>query len=366
MRVAVVGAGSVGSQTALRLSETGVEVEIFDRFNSPNPWGAHAGESRLLRSVPYLETAPGDREILLASDEAWDLLEQQSRRPILNWCGGLIIADSGSEPFRSANTSAHVEHFGSDSLQKRFPQFSVSGEEGILDRRGGLVDPQHAVLAALELALKNGATLHQRTRITSVRSIAGGVEIEIDGQDRRLFDRVVITTGAFSRDLLPQIPLIARRLLLGWYEPRKVKTHLLENMPSFVWTPAPGEFMYGGPSEDGRTVKVGVDAPLGEVGDALSGRTVSDADTTHARSSVQRYLPWLDHENGRYEMHIDGWSVDGHGVLGELPDSPGVIAAVGWSGHGFKISPVLGEIASDIACSRQPRFDISHLRPDRF
>lgn len=364
-RIAVIGAGTVGSQVARALAGNDVEVDIYDRFNSPNPWGAHGGESRLIRSVPYLETAPGDRAILEASIPAWKKLESESGRPTLNQCGGLIIGNENDPGVIAASSSSGVVRFTQDTVRERFPQFALRNEIGLLDEQGGLVDPQHAVIAALELAIRGGARVHQRTRVTGLSDTDHGVRLSLEGGATAEYDRVVVATGSFAQELLPEMPVIARRLLLGWYEPLPGREGLIDGMPSFVWSPAPGHFLYGGPSEDGRTIKVGVDAPWGDVEDALSGRSVSAQDIEPAREMVSALLPWVDAETGRYEMHIDGWSTDGHGVLGALPDHPNVIAAVGWSGHGFKISPVLGEIIADLVLNRTTQYDVSHLDPRR-
>jgi sarcosine oxidase subunit beta len=44
----------------------------------------------------------------------------------------------------------------------------------------------------------------------------------------------------------------------------------------------------------------------------------------------------------------------------------GLVVAAGFSGHGFGIGPITGEILADLALMRQPRFDLSPFRLDRF
>lgn len=371
MRVAVVGGGAVGSQTAWHLALAGAETVVFERFESPNSWGAHDGESRLLRSVPYLETAQGDKRILAESIPAWERMQRCSERPILDQCGGLIIDQPESEAFRIAAEAAdslpRAYSLDAAMLSSRYPQFALEPRElGVMDERGGLADPQQAVAAALELAIAAGATVRVHARVMELHSIGDGVELVFSDGARDRFDRVVLAAGAFARELIPELPLISRRLLLGWFEPKPGHAALLEGMPSFVWTPPEGGFLYGGPAEGGTRVKVGIDAPWGEVSDATSGREVTAEDVAPMAEAVSRHFPWLDVAGARYEMHIDGWSRDGHGLLGPLPRDPRVLLAVGWTGHGFKISPVLGQIAASLALSGETEFDISHLDPARY
>lgn len=53
-------------------------------------------------------------------------------------------------------------------------------------------------------------------------------------------------------------------------------------------------------------------------------------------------------------------AIDGHTGI------EGLIVAAGFSGHGFGIGPVTGEILADLALARQPRFDLSAFRLGRF
>lgn len=370
MRIAVVGGGAVGSQTARHLARAGEDVTVFDRFAVPNEWGAHAGESRLLRSIPFLETAPGDRALLEAATDAWAMLERESGERLVDACGSLIIGAPGTPAMtraaRIARERPGATFFTRARLVRTHPAFTVEEDAvAVLDPEGGLVDPRRAVAAALMLARRDGARIEADSPVVAVEPERRGVRVRTDaGSD--VFDRVVIATGSFSPGLLPDIPVRARRLLLGWYRPRLGAEQFLAGLPTFAWSGG-DTFLYGGPSFDGATVKVGTGHDWGVVADPMAGREVSAEDIEALAETVAERLPWLDRAEGaRYQMHIDGWSSDGHGVLGPLPADPRIVAAVGWSGHGFKLAPVLGEIAAELARDGEPSFDVSHLDPARF
>jgi sarcosine oxidase len=54
-------------------------------------------------------------------------------------------------------------------------------------------------------------------------------------------------------------------------------------------------------------------------------------------------------------------------VLGMHPGAAGrVVLAVGFSGHGFKFCPVVGEIVADLVERGTSRLDIDFLSPSRF
>ena len=57
---------------------------------------------------------------------------------------------------------------------------------------------------------------------------------------------------------------------------------------------------------------------------------------------------------------------DEHFVLGLHPDHGNVAVACGFSGHGFKFSPVVGEILADLMTSGSTAHPIELFAPNRF
>jgi sarcosine oxidase len=51
-------------------------------------------------------------------------------------------------------------------------------------------------------------------------------------------------------------------------------------------------------------------------------------------------------------------TADEHWILQTMPDAPQVSIAAGFSGHGFKMASVIGEIMADLAQHGQTRHDI--------
>ena len=56
---------------------------------------------------------------------------------------------------------------------------------------------------------------------------------------------------------------------------------------------------------------------------------------------------------------------DAHFIIGTLPDRPQVAIAVGLSGHGFKLVPVVGEILADLVVGGATPHDLELFRLDR-
>ena len=62
---------------------------------------------------------------------------------------------------------------------------------------------------------------------------------------------------------------------------------------------------------------------------------------------------WLDFESEEIDV-------------GALPETPSVIVGAGFSGHGFKFAPVIGEILADLALDGQTSHPIDFLKLERF
>jgi glycine/D-amino acid oxidase-like deaminating enzyme len=61
---------------------------------------------------------------------------------------------------------------------------------------------------------------------------------------------------------------------------------------------------------------------------------------------------------------LEAQSIDDIPFIGKLPGLPGLILAVGFSGHGFALSPVVGRVIADLIAGR-PVPELDGLSPAR-
>jgi len=59
-------------------------------------------------------------------------------------------------------------------------------------------------------------------------------------------------------------------------------------------------------------------------------------------------------------------SPDAHPILGKVPGIEGYYQAVGFSGHGFMLAPIVGKLLSEMISGKDPSIDISELDLGRF
>lgn len=70
-----------------------------------------------------------------------------------------------------------------------------------------------------------------------------------------------------------------------------------------------------------------------------------------------------------FQSHVDGTydsTPDHQAILGGVDELPGYYQAVGMSGHGFMMSPVIGESLAAIVAEETPKIDVSCLHHSRF
>ncbi len=81
------------------------------------------------------------------------------------------------------------------------------------------------------------------------------------------------------------------------------------------------------------------------------------------RARVPSYAgaEWAGGFAGAYD-----YTPDWNPLVGPAPGLDGLYLALGWSGHGFKLAPSVGEVVADAIVGRTPEIDVSPLAPDRF
>jgi sarcosine oxidase len=113
-------------------------------------------------------------------------------------------------------------------------------------------------------------------------------------------------------------------------------------------------------------VKVAASIYLDEVASTASPLTWDPRHLDTVQSWVGTYLPALIPKPVRAVLCSDGYTVDETGLLGFVPGMDGVVVAVGFSGHGFKMASSLGAAAADLLSEGTTATDVSFMDPARF
>ncbi|MGY0057797.1 N-methyl-L-tryptophan oxidase [Streptomyces sp. LZ34] len=367
-RVAVVGVGTMGSQAAWRLAARGAEVVGYDRFAPGHDRSAAGGETRIFRSAHFEDSRYVP--LLRHADALWQELRKETGRELRRLTGCLLMGPT--EHQQMATVLASIAEHGLDhevldaeSLARRFPQFRIEdGDVAVLDRHAGFIRPELTIHTAARRAEQLGARIHRYTTVREIAPAGGGVEVHTDAGSER-FDAAVVTVGPWVGDLLPDLPweVDIRRLINAWYVPG-TDAWSGEERPAFIRT-APTH-CYGLPSPDGVSVKLGLSRALHRPVDDPNRleRTVAPEELEIFTELLGRYMPDLHPDPIRLSVFMEGYTESSRPLVGPLPGHDNVVLLAGFSGHGFKLSPAMGDIAADLALdgtSPQPIDFISTL-----
>lgn len=368
--VGIVGLGAMGSMAALELSRRGRTVIGFDRFRPPHTMGSSHGKSRIIREayfehpqyVPFVQRAYGQ----------WAALEEASGRRLLVKTGGLMLGPPGGTLVAGARRSAE-EHglefqlFSAAEVRERFPVFvPADNEVGLHEPRAGVLDPEAAVEAALELAAAAGAVLCYYEPVVEWR--VGDVITIVTARGSYQVNRLIVAAGAWMATGLSgsALPLGVARQPLFWFDaPEAGALVSPERMPIFIWEWAPERYFYGFPD-----LGDGVKVATHHEGDATSGesvlREVIPEDLDPLRAVMASRTPLLNGRLRASAVCLYTNTPDGDFLIDRSPLDRRVILASPCSGHGFKFAPAIGEALADLALDQPPALDLSPFSLARF
>jgi len=206
-RIAVIGRGMIGSAAARHLAGMTDGIVLIGP-DEPADYAAHDGvfashydEGRMTRiSDPDPDWAVTSKR----SIERYAGIEAESGIPFFCNSGYLGISTAGSDSLDRAENAgralgADLTRLDAAAIRTRFPFLALpdTGSGLYEGRDAGHISPRAMVAAQTEAARRRGAEIDRR-RVTALRAIPGGAEIETgDGAVRRA-EKVLIATGAFT------------------------------------------------------------------------------------------------------------------------------------------------------------------------
>ncbi len=359
--VIVLGVGSMGSATCFHLAKQGATVLGLEQFDIPHEMGSHTGQSRIIRKayfehsdyVPLLESAYHN----------WNVLEKISGEQVY-FKTGLLYAGQPAHPMirgvleSSLKYDIRINRLSKQELQTSYPQFNIPASyETLFEPDAGFVMPEKTILLYTDEALKNGAVIKTKTKVIEWEKTNGGITVTTS-TGKYFADKLVITAGPWTPKLIPALSKVLKvtRQVIGWVTPGTPSLYELGKMPCWCITDdaRPGMY-YGFPVlPPGKFY-----GPEGfKLGHHFHGPP-ADPDTVNHNSNAE------DEDNIAYALNKffrDGYkstqviktclytnTPDENFILDHLPGyDRKVVIAAGFSGHGFKFVPVVGEIMSDL------------------
>lgn len=285
--------------------------------------------------------------------------------------GLLVLAGADEAPhltrnlLRARKLGARVDLVSPDDVKALVPQVMTDDiVAASWEPESGYADPSSTANALANRARELGATVVQYTgidailaagsRITGVRTASGSVSAPIVVNCAGLWAGRLLAPLGIDIDIKP-----TRHQMCFFRRPAGFGPH-----PAIVDRP---QLTYMRPEHGDLTIH-GLSAH-DEVVDADDyDEGVDREEILRNAQLIARRFPVM--ENG---LSMGGYSglyditPDKQPVLGAIPEYTGLFADFGWSGHGFKHSPVIGDILSDVILEAQSgSYDLTPFRASRF
>lgn len=378
-RIAVVGTGTIGVMTLWRLAARGVRATGFDLFAPGHDSGAAGGDTRAFR-LAYRE-GPQYVPLLREARTLWRELETMSGATLLHQVGVLTVGRPDAPALEAIEATARtcglaLHRLDPAAVADRFPEHVLRDDEiGLLDPAGGFLAAGRSLDAAAVEAERLGATIHRYAPVVALEPTADAVLVRTAEQTLP-FDKVVLCAGPWAQrfGLVDEPSLLLRSITSLWFpvrtpgrfDPRSAPVVMRASAPTFSCFPPSisGAVKLNLHGRDGQ-VTVAADAFTELATPDRLPRLAAPDLLDRASAAVRAVLPDLSPHPIRVGTYPELFTADGHPVIGPVPGDTRIILALGFSGHGFKMSPTFGEILSDLALTGRSTRPIDFLSPGR-
>jgi sarcosine oxidase len=370
--VAIAGLGGMGSAIAAHCAARGASVIGLEQFGPAHDLGSSHGKSRMIRKA-YFEDA-AYVPLVLRSYELWRALERETGDQLLRITGVLSVGEENSEIISGTKRAAarhdlRIEELSREQASKRYPGVKLlENEVALFEPDGGVLDPEAAVRAHLKAAQAAGAELRFETEMRSWEANRDSVQLHLVDGTRLSARKLVLSLGPWFKQTLEAlgVSLRVQRNVQAWFSP-STSLYEVDRFPAFLLDraglPAP---LYGFP-DFGDGLKVAFHG-LGQITTAEEiDRDVDMArDVTPIAQELERWMPGAAATFREATPCMYSLTPDGNFVIDRHPAHSNVILCGGFSGHGFKFAPVIGEIAAELALEGGSRHQIDFLSLKRF
>lgn len=368
--VIVIGCGGFGSATLRELSRRGLKVLGLDQHNPPHSLGSSHGETRIIRKA-YFEH-PDYVPLLHRSWDLWQQVEAESGLSLLQRCDLVLSGAAHSEVIAGARLAAlehglQIRNLNAVEACREYPVLCLPEDHEVtVESTAGYLWVERCVGAMLQCARACGAVVRSDERVVGLRCTPSSVEVETRG-GHYVAGAAVMTCGPWTSQLLPEYRslITVRRKTLFWYPLQSAAWADRWRTPIFL-IDLPGGQFYGLPAVDGQRVKVGEHTG----GDAVSevsavDRQIRPADQAPVDAFAVSCLRGLQADSCASAVCLYSMSPDGHFLFDRHPEYP-LVTAAGFSGHGFKFTPVLGAAAADLVMDGRTSLPVQFLSKQRF
>ena len=364
--VIVIGLGGFGSSTLYELAKRGVRAVGIDQFDIGHCLGSSHGETRIIRRA-YFEH-PDYVPLLNHTYDMWKELESESGKALMNLTGLVLSGSADGEAVSGVRKAqelhdVRIENLTHADAADRFPQIRFPEHHTILfEDNAGYLRVDDCVRTHIQQAISQGATVRARERVVGWEAAGDSVTVRTEKQEYSAA-RLVVAAGAWAERLLDGfgLSLSVIRKPTFWFPTEGSAA----DWPIFYYEEA-GRSFYGLPGLDGTSIKV-AEHSGGEPVQNPTNLPREQRASEHAdiASFVTESLIGVEPVASNHSVCMYTMSQDGHFIVDQHPSHGNVTIAAGFSGHGFKFTPVIGRALADLAMQGESDLPIEFLRLNR-
>ncbi len=312
--------------------------------------------------------------LLLRAYDLWREIERETGTELLRITGLLMVGEEQAEIITGARRAADehdlpLESLSAREIKKRYPTLKVLEQEvGVYEPDGGVLVPEACVEAHLKGASAAGAEIRFGAAMKGWEPTNKGFQIELSDGTKVETRALVLSLGAWVKEAFAKLGVTIRvqRNVQAWFGPT-TNEYSADRFPPFLLDrsglPAP---LYGFP-DFGDGVKAAFHSH-GDLTDAalLVRQIDEERDIAPIVKAMDDWMPGAAAAFRAAKPCPYSLTPDGHFVVDRHPDHPNLVLCGGFSGHGFKFAPVIGEICADLALENESRHQIDFLSLRRF
>ncbi|XP_060077609.1 peroxisomal sarcosine oxidase-like [Ylistrum balloti] len=369
----VVGAGIEGSSTAYHLVKNGHHTLLLQQFPLPHSRGSSHGQSRITRmaygSDDYYT------EMMKEAYKLWEVLENESGTTLYKKTGLLVVGKVGDDQIDGTvralrKYSLPFTSLDGQVLRQKYPMLNYPEDiAGVEDHSGGVLFADKALAAFQGQFVKQGGILRDNEAMVDVSP--GDIVTVKTNKGSYRGRNLVLTVGPWATKVLPSlgihIPLKVLRISVFYWKEKIPGTYGAETFPIFLEDNAIRNFdVYGLPSLE----YPGLYKQCLHSGPEIDPDRRDDTDSSWVLDAIKQFaaehFPLLEAHPAITETCIYTNTPDHDFVLDRHPACRNIIIGAGFSGHGFKLSPVVGKVLSELAMQKISSYNLSYFKIDRF
>jgi monomeric sarcosine oxidase len=352
--VIILGAGIMGSATAHKLSKTQKKILLLEQFPIQHNNGSSHGQTRIIRQT---YTEKHFSELMKSAYKLWNDFEKEIGDHLILKTGGIDFGPENSENLiKTVETCKKLgipfQKFNNRELNAKFPMFQLSDEYfGIVQESSGIVLANKALSSFQNQATNNHVKVSENEKVIRIKIDTSKIIVETTKETYHT-EKLVLTSGMWTNINLEstgiKLDLDIWKLSFAYWFVTNIDIFSPEKFPIFIaWEDDP---IYGFPLiENQSAIKI---APHFTFDNNLSPQTKENIPNMSLISRVGDYInnnfkyvksSPLDPQSCYYTM-----TKDENFILDFHPDSDQVVIGAGFSGHGFKFAPLVGEILSNL------------------